>query len=167
MTTATKPKPEINYAKLRDQALELHDGGMSAPEIARMLDLPRATIYAWLPKSPDDAKIARMLAMREQGMTNSEIGQHFQISRQRVAAAIGPTTRRGRPVDERTAVRVRLTPANVERVVAIAANLGIRVESGAQAGRGSINALLDEIATGNLKVAWKPGRNGYTSLIKT
>jgi DNA-binding MarR family transcriptional regulator len=106
-----------------------------------------------------------MATMRNQGMTNKEIAEHFGITRQRVAAILGPSARRGRPTDPRAAVRIRLTPRDVEKVVRTAERLGLRITSGAEAGRGSINALLEEIATGNLTVAWREGRNAFTRLI--
>jgi transposase len=160
--TATAP---IDYRKLRNLASELREGGMSVPEIARKLDLPRSTIYAWLPKDHDGSRVAQMATMRNQGMTNKEIAEHFGITRQRVAAILGPSARRGRPTDPRAAVRIRLTPRDVEKVVRTAERLGLRITSGAEAGRGSINALLEEIATGNLTVAWREGRNAFTRLI--
>ena len=155
----------INYNELRSLANELREGGMSVPDIARKLDLPRSTIYAWLPKEHDSARVSEMARMRGQGMTNMEIAEHFGITRQRVAAILGPTARRGRVADPRAAVRVRLTPADVEKVVRIAERLGLRITSGAEAGRGSINAMLEEIAAGNLTLAWREGRNAYTRLI--
>jgi transposase len=155
----------INYNELRSLAAELREGGMSVPDIARKLDLPRATIYAWLPKGHDTARVAEMAQMRGRGMTNMEIAKHFGITRQRVAAILGPTARRGRVADPRSAVRVRLSSADVERVIGTAERLGLRITSGAEAGRGSINALLEEIATGNLAVAWREGRTAFTRLI--
>jgi orotate phosphoribosyltransferase-like protein len=162
MSTATTP---INYAKLRDLALEMREGGLGVPEIARELELPRSTIYAWLPKEDDGSRAARMARMREQGRTNKEIAEKFNITRQRVSAILGPTTRRGRMPDPRQAIRVRLTADAVNRLVATADTLGLRITSGAEAGRGSINALLDEIAAGNLRVTWKEGRTAFTRLI--
>jgi orotate phosphoribosyltransferase-like protein len=167
MTTTAQEATGIDYAKLRDLAMEMNEAGLTVPAIARELELPRSTIYAWLPKGNDGSRAARMAQMREQGMTNKEIAARFNITRQRVSAILGPSARRGRPADPRTAVRVRLSSRDVEQVVAVAERLGLRITSGAEAGRGSINALLEEIAAGNLRVAWRDGRTAYTRLIES
>ena len=165
LTPAPPALAPVDHAALRDRAVELRGSGLSIPQIAIALDVPRSTVYSWLPKDDDDSRFAQMARMRESGMTNTQIGEAFGITRQRVSAVLGPSARRGRPAEKRTAVRVRLEAPRVNRLVAIAERLGIRIGAGANAGRGSINALLEEIATGNLVIAWKDGKTGYTHLI--
>jgi len=152
--------------ELRTKALALRKKGLSIPQIANELGIPRVTVYSWLPETDDkDGRFAKMVAMREQGMTNIEIAEHFGTSHQYVSKVLGPSVRRGRRADPRDRIQVRLESRDHETLVGLAENLGIRIPSGQAAGRGSINALLEEIARGRLKVAWSKGHTPHTHLV--
>lgn len=150
---------------LRDEALRLHRDGMPIPKIAETLGVPRITAYSWIPRPGEESQFAQMASLRASGMTNQEIARRFGVSRQRVSAVLGPSSRRGRAADSRRAVRVRLDERDADRIVSIADGLGIRVGGGAQAGRGSVNGLLAEIAAGNLVVVWNDGHTNYSHLL--
>lgn len=143
----------------RTAARDLLANGASRAAIARTLGVSESTVRRWLPSDPnarpsqaaDPAETKAMRRMREQGISDAQIGRHFGISRAAVGHRLGP--RADRQPSRGVRLSLDLSPETWAGVRKAAAGVGLKDASG---GRpvGSIRLLLDAIASGEVTVAW-------------
>lgn len=149
--------------RLRAEALQLAEQGMSIREIAKRLGVPRITVFSWVPRAEESVQFKQMADMRAKGMTNIEIARELGTTRHRVGAVLGPTSRRGRRPENRRRIVARLSDKHLNRLSMTANDLGLpALEPSRMA-----TAILEEIGAGRLEVDWKDGYNAFSHLVES
>lgn len=96
---------------------------------------------------PDAERDTAWLALRNEGWNDSRIARQFGVSRQRVTQVIGPRPKtKGRANEMHVYVRRDL----FEQARRVAKGLGYIVQSGPQAGQGSVSAMIEAIGAGTV-----------------
>lgn len=151
------PTPRFNAR--REEARRLFADGMNKAEIARHLNVSKASIYAWIPSDAgrsesNDELRQRCAELDEQGYSRAEIGRELGKSRQRIGQIMGPINP-DEPIKD-TRVVLFSTKGKVRTLRVLAKSFGLMTERGRYPKAGSIQKLLDAIATGDLVVSKKP-----------
>ncbi len=153
-----------NTAHLRAEAIRLAGEGKTIKEIADQMEVPRITVFSWVPRAEESAQFQEMAAMRAEGMTNIQIAEALGTTRHRVGAILGPTARRGRRPEQRRRIVARLSEGNLDRLTDEAQRLGIYGVAGGEPSR-MATLILEEIGAGRLEVNWKNGHNAFSHLV--
>jgi hypothetical protein len=101
-----------------------------------------------VPTVYENNRMQEMRDLEKQGISRTEIGSRFNLSRQRVSQILGTTPYRG----QRREHVVNVLDPYWDRAMHRAKDLGMFVRFGPTAGEGSISLLIERIGAGRLSV---------------